>query len=158
MQRSWQGRYSLLLEKFQISRVSHQSPSAIPVRSSHLRSSIRIDLLKNFAKFTEKHLCQSLFLNKVTGSDLKHYSKRDSGTGVFLWILQFFQEHLFYWTPLGDCFWLFRYPFSWVRVYHFITLLETWMFIQCFIDFHLWTVAKYNNWVCFKHIICFVTI
>ena len=28
---------------------------------------------------------------------------RDSGTGVFQWILRNFQEHLFYRTPLGDC-------------------------------------------------------
>ena len=34
---------------------------------------------------------------------LQRYRKRDSGTGVFLWILQNFQEHLFYRTPLGDC-------------------------------------------------------
>ena len=26
-----------------------------------------IDVLKNFAKFTEKHLCRSLLLNKVAG-------------------------------------------------------------------------------------------
>ena len=30
--------------------------------------------------------------------------KRDSGTGVFLWILWHFYEHLFYRTPPGDCF------------------------------------------------------
>ena len=29
--------------------------------------SIKIGVLKNFAKFTGKHLCQSLFFNKVTG-------------------------------------------------------------------------------------------
>ena len=44
--------------------------------------------LKNFAKFTGKHLCQSLFFNKVAGLNcLQVYWKRDSGTGVFLWIL-----------------------------------------------------------------------
>ena len=32
-------------------------------------------VLKNFAKFAGKHLCQSLFFNKE--------KKRDSGTGVF---------------------------------------------------------------------------
>ena len=32
--------------------------------------------------------------------------KRDSGTGVFLWILWNFSEHLFYRTPLGDCFYI----------------------------------------------------
>ena len=33
--------------------------------SSHQRCSIRIGDLRNFAKFTGKHLCQSLFFNKV---------------------------------------------------------------------------------------------
>ena len=37
---------------------------------------------------------------------LQLYEKRDSGTGVFLWILRNFQEHLFYWTPLDDCFFI----------------------------------------------------
>ena len=36
-------------------------------RSSHRRCSVRKGVLRNFAKFTWKHLCQSLFLNKVTG-------------------------------------------------------------------------------------------
>ena len=34
-------------------------------RSSHRRCSIRKGVLRNFAKFTEKDLCQSLFFNKV---------------------------------------------------------------------------------------------
>ena len=45
-------------------------------------------VLRNFAKLTGKHLCQSLFFNKVAGLGLELYLKRDSGTGVFLWILQ----------------------------------------------------------------------
>ena len=36
-------------------------------RSSHWRCSVRKDVLQNFAKFTGKHLWQSLFFNKVTG-------------------------------------------------------------------------------------------
>ena len=36
-------------------------------RSSHRRCSIRKGVLRNFAKFTRKHLCQSLFFNKVAG-------------------------------------------------------------------------------------------
>ena len=35
----------------------------VPPRSSHLREGV----LRNFAKFTGKHLCQSLFFNKVAG-------------------------------------------------------------------------------------------
>ena len=42
-------------------------------------------VFKNFAKFTETQLCQSLFFNKVAGSGLQFYQKRDSDTGVFLW-------------------------------------------------------------------------
>ena len=47
---------------------------------------------RNFAKFTRKHLCQKLYL------------KRDSGTGVFLWILRNFYEHLFLQNTSGGCF------------------------------------------------------
>ena len=36
-------------------------------RSSHRRCSIKIGVLKNFVKFTGKHLCQSLYFNKVAG-------------------------------------------------------------------------------------------
>ena len=50
--------------------------------SSHQRFSVRKGVLRNFAKFTWKQLCQSLFFNKVAGL-----------------------EHLFYITRPGDCFW-----------------------------------------------------
>ena len=36
-------------------------------RSSHRRCSVRKGVLRNFAKFTGKHLCQRLFFNKVAG-------------------------------------------------------------------------------------------
>ena len=117
-------------------------------------------VLENFAKFHRKTLVPECFLkNKLRAQACNFIKKRVSGTGVFLWIFRNFQEHHFYWTPLDDCFRLFQNPFSWLLVYHFTTLLETWMFIQCSRDFRLWTVAKYNSdWVCFKHIICFVII
>ena len=41
-------------------------------------------ILKNFAKFTGKHLCQSLFFNKVAGLGPATLLKRDSGTDIFL--------------------------------------------------------------------------
>ena len=37
------------------------------LRSSNQRCSVRKGVLRNFAKFTGKHLCQSLFFNKVAG-------------------------------------------------------------------------------------------
>ena len=59
-------------------------------------------VLKNFAKLTGKHLCQSLFFNKVAGPRVK----RDSGAGVFLWKFWNFKilENLFYRTPPGNYF------------------------------------------------------
>ena len=36
-------------------------------RSTHRRCSVRKGVLRNFAKFTGKHLCQRLFFNKVAG-------------------------------------------------------------------------------------------
>ena len=40
-------------------------------------------------------------LIKLQTQGLQPYSTRDSGTGVFLWILWNFKEHLFYRTPLA---------------------------------------------------------
>ena len=36
-------------------------------RGSHQKCSVRKGVLRNFTKFTGKHLCQSLFFNKVAG-------------------------------------------------------------------------------------------
>ena len=58
-------------------------------RSSHRRCSVRKGVLRNFAKFTGKHLCQSLFF---------------TGTGCFLRVLRKFLEHLFHRAFLDDCF------------------------------------------------------
>ena len=41
-------------------------------------------VLRNFTKFTGKHLCQGLFFNKSYYQKINLYLKRDSGTGVFL--------------------------------------------------------------------------
>ena len=53
-------------------------------------------ILRNFAKFTGKHLCQSLFFNKVAG---------DSGTDVFLWILRNFENTFSYRTSPVAALW-----------------------------------------------------
>ena len=52
-------------------------------------------VLKNFAKFTGKHLCQSLFFNKVADLIPATIVKRDSRTGIFERGLRLvFKEHL----------------------------------------------------------------
>ena len=58
--------------------------SGTPDRGSRPEVFCEKVVLRNFAKFTGKHLCQSLFFHKVSGGHLQIYGKRDSGTGVFL--------------------------------------------------------------------------
>ena len=48
---------------------------------------IKKGVLRNFTKFTGKCLCQSLFSNKVSGLWPATLLRRDSGTGVCLRIL-----------------------------------------------------------------------
>ena len=51
-------------------------------RSSHSQMLFKISVLKYFANFTEKHLCWSLFFNKVAVPGLQFYQK-DTPTQVF---------------------------------------------------------------------------
>ena len=53
-------------------------------RSSHQRCSMKKGVLRNFAKITGKHLCQSLFFDRVAGLRPATLLKRDSATDVFL--------------------------------------------------------------------------
>ena len=85
-------------------RVTQGSKYAAIWRSSHWRSFVRKVVLRNFAKFTGKHLYQGLFFNKETG------------TNVLQWICEiskkfFFAEHL----PATAC------EFDWIY------LNETWI-------------------------------
>ena len=50
--------------------VEKQIRSWWKVRSNRRRCSVRKGVLRNFAKLTGKHLCQSLFLDKVAKEDL----------------------------------------------------------------------------------------
>ena len=56
-------------------------------RNSHRRCFVKIGILKNFAKFTEKHLCLSLFLIKLQASRAATLLKRDSKN-------TYFEDHL----------------------------------------------------------------
>ena len=66
---------------------------------------LKCSIKKLFSKISlnsQENTCARVsFLIKL---QLQLYWKRDSGTGVFLWILRNFKEHLLYRTPLGDCF------------------------------------------------------
>ena len=51
----------------------HQAVTIFIFRSSHQRCSVIRVVVKNFTKCTGKHLCQSLFFNKVAGLGLQLY-------------------------------------------------------------------------------------
>ena len=55
---------------------SHSDLTRDIIRSSHRRCPVRTSVLKNFAKFTGKHLFQSLFFNKVAGH-LSHQNRSE---------------------------------------------------------------------------------
>ena len=57
------------------------------------------DVLKNIVIFIGKHLFWSLFLIKLQAFKPATLIKRNSNTGVFLWIFQTLKEQLFWRTP-----------------------------------------------------------
>ena len=58
------------------------------LRSSHQRCSLRKGVFKNFVKFTRKHLCQSLFFNKIAAIRPATLLKKRLWHRCFLWILR----------------------------------------------------------------------
>ena len=73
-------------------------------RSSHRRCSVKKGVLRNFAKFTEKHLCQSPLFNKVAGLKSATLIKKRHWHVFFPLNFAKFLRTPFYRTPLGDCF------------------------------------------------------
>ena len=72
-----------------------------PSRTSRPEVFCKKIVLRNSVKFTGKHLSRSIFFNKVAGLSPATLLKRDSGTGIFLWILRnfkttFYIEHLWW--------------------------------------------------------------
>ena len=62
-------------------------------------------VLRNFTKFTGKHLCQSLFFNKIAGLRPATLLKKRLLNWWFPVNFAKFVKHLFYRTHRGDCFW-----------------------------------------------------
>ena len=70
-------------------------------RSSPPEVFCKKDVLKNFAKFTGKHLCQSLLFNKDTGLRPATLLKRETQAQVFSCeFCEIFKNNFFYRTSL----------------------------------------------------------
>ena len=74
-------------------------------RSSRSQIFFKIGIVKIFENFVVKHLCWSIFLIKLEAWRSAVLLKRDSNTGVFLWNMRNFEEHLFLQNTPGGCFW-----------------------------------------------------
>ena len=64
---SVEDNYSFTLVMYFFSSFSLQLQTKTIIRSSHRRCSVKKGVLKNFTKFTGKHLFQSLLFNNVAG-------------------------------------------------------------------------------------------
>ena len=73
-------------------------------RSSHQRCSVRKGVLRNFAKFTGKQLCQVFFYNKVAGPEPATLLKKRLWHRRFPMTFAKFLTTSFHRTPLNDCF------------------------------------------------------
>ena len=97
---------------------------------------------------------ESLF-NKVVGLVPVTSLKRDSGIGVFLWILRNFQKHLFYRTPLAlllltneysqsVSYFLLQHYFSECMFLFVFCLFYCWFFDFTCVLLILYNYQKYN--------------
>ena len=76
-------------------------------RNSHPQVFYQVGVLKNFAQFTGRYQCWSLFLNELQDGGLKPATllKKDSSTGGSF---QNFEEYFFCRTAVDDCFWIYQ--------------------------------------------------
>ena len=114
----------------------HFQKTKRPSRSSQRRCSVRKSFLGNFAKFTGKHLCQSLFLNKVA----RNFSKNT-----------FFTEHL--WSTASGLavqpHLVFQCAFSSKVDVNFVLKMYEWSLIKVWNIWwvcSLWRSCKQQRW------------
>ena len=86
--------------KRQINRKSIFTNSVCTYRSTRPEVFCKKGILRNFVKLTGKHLCQSLFFNKVTGLKSATLLKKWVWYRYFPVNFMKFWEHIFYRTPL----------------------------------------------------------
>ena len=99
-------------------------PPELNVRSSHQNSSVKIGVFRNFASFTGRELCWSLFLIELQTLSSAALLEIDSNTDVFLWNLQ---DHLIWSlrTPASEtCSFTWTFRFNnlgfWLKLIHML--------------------------------------
>ena len=123
--KGWLGDCNLFI-KCKWKKIKNKKPDTIDWVYSEAvveRCSMKKDVPRNFAKFTGKHLPQSLFFNKVTWLRPATLLKRHSGTGAFQWIFRNFWEYPFSQNTSGAGFCIFQHH-TWKCFY--ISAIFTW--------------------------------
>ena len=70
------------------------------------RCSVKKNVLRNFAKFTGKHLCQRLFFNKVAGLAWNFIKKDNLAQVLSCEFWETFKNSFFLYDTSGGCFWI----------------------------------------------------
>ena len=89
---SWYSYYFLII----IFKKQQQSPRGVLL--------CKKGVLGNFIKFTGKHLCQSLFFNKVAALSRQFYLKKTLAQVFLCEFCEISKNTFSYRKPLGDCF------------------------------------------------------
>ena len=110
-------------EKFLVTHLQNQMIILVSF-STTFRSTSSEVFLKILQDLQENTCGKVSILIKLQSWCLQLHQYRESDTGVFQWILKTFSEHLFYRTPLGDCFWRFStvihcfHPYLWTSIWY----------------------------------------
>ena len=104
-------------------------------------------VLRNFAKSTWKHLCQSLFFNKFAGLRPTTLLKKEASKGVFLWILRNFKEHIFDRTPPENTITYWNYINYYYKTITIITIIQLLLLLLklLFKNYYI-TIIYYMQW------------
>ena len=85
-------------------KYSHVHVTTYILRSSRPDVFCKKGVLKNFAKFTGKHLCQSLFFNRVAGGACNFIKKESLAQVLSCEFCEISKSTFFYRTPLVAAF------------------------------------------------------
>ena len=118
----------------------------VECRSSHRSCSVRKSALRNFAKFTGKHLCHSLFCIKVAGLRLQLYLKKRLWQRFFPVNFAKFLRTPFLQNTYG---WLLLWMRSWLGKTQSVPTSLTKKFLQGR-KFSSWWDAAFVLMVCYK--------
>ena len=124
----------------------------ISLRTSHRRCSVRKYVLRNFAKFAGKHLCQSLSLNKVEGLKSGTLSKKRLWHWCFpVNFVKFLRTHFRSGTLLKKRLWHWCFPVNFAKFLrtHFLTEhLWTTASVLCYLQI-IWAINQKNmfSWI-----------